>query len=384
MSDRTGRYESLDMWRGVACLLVLINHSVFYVSTAAGETGMLASLNSAIATIAQRLWAGVPVFFVISGYCITAATDSHRRSGRPVRLYFLKRFRRIFPPYWFALIGGAALIGAADLLLSGSLSGNGVARPWWFSAWQWTGSTTLTETWRFHLIGGPKGLVLGPAWTLCYEEQFYAVTGILLLLAPRRFFTAAAGVTLAVLAIVAYARASALQIDGFFFDGSWIQFALGILLFAVLAKPVRWPKVLALFVYTGVLMYALSYGRLLLDADKNDGQALLVAAAFSLAALAGHSMDPIVASSPLLAPLRRCGAMCYSLYLVHAPIASVVHGVINWLGFDGRAMSPFLSIPLCAIPSLIVAWQFHVLIERRFMSPITATERRAVELAVAI
>jgi hypothetical protein len=36
-----------------------------------------------------------------------------------------------------------------------------------------------------------KGQFVGQAWTLCYEEQFYIVTGLLLLVARRRFFIAA-------------------------------------------------------------------------------------------------------------------------------------------------------------------------------------------------
>jgi peptidoglycan/LPS O-acetylase OafA/YrhL len=196
------------LWRGFACLLVLVNHSVFYKITSA-PLGAMAVVDSAVSAIALRMWAGVPIFFVISGYCITASIDSHRRNQHGVGLYFFKRFRRIFPPYWAALFGGADLIGTSDLLLSGSVTANGAAlRPWWFSPWQWAGSITLTEIWRAHLIGTGKGLVLGPAWTLCYEEQFYAVTGLLLFVCAGRFFLGAAIVTGSVLAATIAAAAA--------------------------------------------------------------------------------------------------------------------------------------------------------------------------------
>src|SRR5215471_1642650 len=94
------RYATLDMWRGVACLLVLVNHSVFYTAETVRASVSLTAVNQLIATIATRAWAGVPLFFVISGYCITATIDSHRRKDGSVGTYFWKRFRRIFPPYW--------------------------------------------------------------------------------------------------------------------------------------------------------------------------------------------------------------------------------------------------------------------------------------------
>jgi peptidoglycan/LPS O-acetylase OafA/YrhL len=105
--------------------------------------------NAVIATVATRLWVGVPIFFVISGYCISATIDSHRRKGASVGTYFLKRFRRIFPPYWTVLVGSMLLIGLGDLAASGRLTASGyLLRPWWYTPWQWAGSATLTEIWR--------------------------------------------------------------------------------------------------------------------------------------------------------------------------------------------------------------------------------------------
>ena len=55
------------------------------------------------------MWAGVPIFFVISGYCISATADSARRKGLPARTYFWRRFRRIFPPYWIFLMAAVTV-----------------------------------------------------------------------------------------------------------------------------------------------------------------------------------------------------------------------------------------------------------------------------------
>ena len=77
---RNPRYESLDAWRGVACLAVVLFHStVCYVATPELEARVRSEGGSwadwaILAT--GRLWIGVPLFFVVSGYCIAAAGDS--------------------------------------------------------------------------------------------------------------------------------------------------------------------------------------------------------------------------------------------------------------------------------------------------------------------
>ncbi len=360
----------LDMRRGFACLLVLVNHSVFYKPEFQRASDLLPGLNAAIAAVAVRLWAGVPLFFVISGYCITATIDSHRRRNGSVGQYFYKRFRRIFPPYWATLAGAALLIGASDLLLSGSVVAAGALRPWWFSPSQWLGSATLTEIWRWHVAGGPKGLLLGPAWTLCYEEQFYAVTGVLLLCCRRRFFSGTVVVTAGVVAVAVAAGRLGIDVDGFFFDGAWIQFALGVLLFYALNECRDTPsvKLVATAVFVAAIAWALTFGPRLLDAEKNAGQAMLVAALFATTALWLHPFDARITEHPALQPLKKCGLMCYSLYLVQAPIISVIRGALVWGGVAVGAMSPFVSMPLCFVPALWIAWRFHVAVERKFMT----------------
>ena len=67
---------------------------------------------SAVLSVVALMWIGVPMFFVISGYCISAAIDSSRLKGSSLTTYFKRRFRRIYPPYWivFALFVGLVLV----------------------------------------------------------------------------------------------------------------------------------------------------------------------------------------------------------------------------------------------------------------------------------
>src|SRR5207244_1662290 len=142
-------------------------------------------------------------FFVISGYCIAATADSSRRKSGASASYFRRRLRRILPPYWAALVFTAAvlglvtLLGRPDLVMTDPAIDTGsIPRPAELTAAQWFGNLTLTETWRHYLFGDPELKLLGPSWTLCYEEQFYVVCGVLLLVAPRRFFAGVGVVSL--------------------------------------------------------------------------------------------------------------------------------------------------------------------------------------------
>src|SRR5437867_279033 len=85
------RLRGLDGLRAIAVLVVLAYHAGF----AQAQGGFL----------------GVEVFFVISGYLITALLlDEHRRNGRidPVRFWF-RRARRLLPALFFLLAATLAV-----------------------------------------------------------------------------------------------------------------------------------------------------------------------------------------------------------------------------------------------------------------------------------
>lgn len=370
---KSTRYESLDHWRGLACLAVLVTHSAWNRSGTSGEL--------VLETIAARLWIGVPVFFVISGYCISAAVDAHRRHGRPLSQYFTRRLRRIFPPYWYVLLGTATLVGILDVVGVPMVESDAFLRPWWYDARQWLGNLTLTETWRYHVLPGQKALLLGHAWTLCFEEQFYIVCGLLIWLAGRRFFLAGVGVSFGVAVTVLGSRLSGVEIDGFFFDGSWYQFWFGMVLYHAVNYGDRTSRVIAAAVFLIAAVLAAWQPQLLLAREKNPEQAFLVASVFACTALVLHRFDREIASAPFLRFFQLCGTMCYSLYLVHLPVVSIIKAVCFWASFKP---TPLASLALCIPPSLLVAWWFHVSVERKFLNrPLAAVRTPKGQVASA-
>lgn len=367
---RCQRYASLDFWRGIACLMVVVFHSWVY---AAGREQLHGEMRFAFLCI-RHLWIGVPLFFVISGYCISSTCDSMRRKSHSAKTYFWRRYRRIFPPFWICTLIVAAVLMATKLthrfdFLADPLKL--IPDPAALSLSQWLGTLTLTETWRGTLFHHGQ-LFLAPTWSLCYEEQFYFVSGMLLFFAPWRFFRNAALVSVMTGIVMIVASATHVPIGGFFFDGRWLLFAFGILVYWVLnyafdpiASELKWTMTVASFLIVAGLLYrptrAFLVHQRILEA--------LAAFVFGVALLHLRKFDHRIMRSRMLAPISWCGSMCYSLYLVHYPVATTTSRALAVFGVNSPAATLTLVIPLSVLSSIVAARLFFVTVERPFLNP---------------
>ena len=374
---RNPRYYSLDAWRGLACLIVVIFHSNIYAAppelVEAVRTGATSSMSDYLLILTTRFWYGVPLFFVISGYCISASVDRHRQRASSVKTYFLRRFRRIFPTLWVFLavaIPLTALIGIASPSLMNDES-HGFWAPWWFSGWQWFGSLTLTESWRYHMIGGDRGLLFGHLWTLCYEEQFYAVAGLCLFIAPKHFFRSIAGIT-AIVAALTVLLPSHPAFRGFFFDGLWLQFAAGVGVYHVLIHGNRKDAVLLVGILLAASLHQLFQMSSFWELDHHLHESNVVAFLFAIVLLGLFRFDVTISKSRFVAPFTSCGLACYSIYLVHAPLVKGLSHALYLLGFTSRLDTLLVTIPSCLIVSVVIGKAFHRGVEQRFLNPSSA------------
>lgn len=122
---------------------------------------------------------GVRLFFVISGYLITAILLRSRDLAEDGRLdfrgaisrFFARRILRIFPAYYTVLVV-AALINAQDIQA--------------VVAWH----ATHTSNILFAIKGDFVPWVTAHLWSLSIEEQFYLLWPFVVLLTPARFLTA--------------------------------------------------------------------------------------------------------------------------------------------------------------------------------------------------
>jgi len=151
-----------DYLRGIAVLLVMLFHASHDVQSF--PMGQYLSFG----------WAGVDLFFVLSGFLITGILLNTRdREGYFVNFY-ARRALRIWPLY-FALLGVMFL-----------------AVPKVLPSWSAAAMRTATPGWAFvlfvqNLFIGPRlSGPLAPTWSLAIEEQFYFVWPVLVWLLPRK------------------------------------------------------------------------------------------------------------------------------------------------------------------------------------------------------
>lgn len=138
--DSQGRLEFLDATRGLAALLVLVHHVL------EREWHSYLAFSTEYLNLGR---VGIVTFFMVSGYVIPMSLD-HASSGE----FAVRRFFRLFPPYWIALCiylvvrtGGPSLGEHAGLSLVANI--------------------TMTQG----LFGWSD--YLPPAWTLSIELLFY-------------------------------------------------------------------------------------------------------------------------------------------------------------------------------------------------------------------
>jgi len=118
-------------------------------------------------TVLSHGYLGVQIFFVISGYCITAVCRSTSPGKRSVLEFLRRRVRRIYPPYWASIVL-VVLLGMATVLLMGRT---------WQSVFPLTAADWMLSS---LLLRGPFG---APAtsfvyWMLSIIIQFYLVMAI--------------------------------------------------------------------------------------------------------------------------------------------------------------------------------------------------------------
>jgi peptidoglycan/LPS O-acetylase OafA/YrhL len=154
VNARANRFPLVDSLRAIAALCVLLTHT----AVAAGVSG---NPHGALSPYAQRLDVGVAIFFLISGLLLYRPFVAARFRGRSAPAagpYAWRRFLRIAPAYWLALIVTALWVGTSAYDL-GVFSSSGF--PTYF---------LMLQTYRGQTLSG--GLVQG--WTLTIEITFYA------------------------------------------------------------------------------------------------------------------------------------------------------------------------------------------------------------------
>jgi peptidoglycan/LPS O-acetylase OafA/YrhL len=294
------RLDNLQALRGVACLLVVLYHLQTF--------GARLGANPVVLDwFAWFGFAGVDLFFVVSGFII--AHTNRRHVGRPAAVpgYLVRRLWRIYPAYWAAL--------ACGVVVTVSLAG--WPRQWAAPPARWVQVVTLDPRGNF------PNMVLGQAWTLTYEVMFYVAFGVLMVLPPR---LAAAGLAAWAAAALAFlAVASPGLLDWSPVSPFVLEFLAGCLIAHLAGRGVcggRWVAAavaLAWAVGAGVAVGLTGDRPFPIIMTGVRPRVLVFGVPAALLVYAAVAAEARAAGRPWRW-LRRVGDASYSLYLTHAHV----------------------------------------------------------------
>jgi peptidoglycan/LPS O-acetylase OafA/YrhL len=165
--DAVQHFPELDGIRGLAILLVLTAHGANFLNVipGSGQPGF-DSWGRITMRVMLQGWGGVDLFFTLSGFLITGILLRARNKNNYFSSFYARRALRIFPIYYFVLIGTLLLMHFAGQYSFPmpktrlEVISYFVYLPNWSVFWTgWAGLTNL----------------LGVYWSLAVEEQFYLV-----------------------------------------------------------------------------------------------------------------------------------------------------------------------------------------------------------------
>ncbi|MCJ2014352.1 acyltransferase family protein [Methylobacterium sp. J-076] len=344
----------IQILRAVAAAMVVLHHGRH-------EVGLLADRGAGAVLPPGTLlpwWAGVDLFFVISGFVIVQA--SRPLAGVPGgRGRFLAhRIARVVPLYWLTSFAYLALALAAPGLLG---EAGALAREPGY----------LAASFLFWPAARPDGSVqplYGLGWTLNYEMAFYAVFALGLGFGLRR---AVAGLWAGLGGLVALGAVLGLPLPlAFWADPIVLEFALGAGLGLARTAGLRLPAparlALAGLGFAGLLLAARHLG----GGGEVPGFARpLLVGLPALLLVAGAALGPGLGPAGLAAcpaPLRalaRLGDASYALYLVHPFALRAGREALARAGLAGP-LHPWGSLLALTLLSIAAAFAVHRAVER--------------------
>jgi peptidoglycan/LPS O-acetylase OafA/YrhL len=342
-----GRWPALDGVRGLAILLVMVEHT----HLAPFHGGGL----------------GVDLFFVLSGFLISGLllAEFQRSGGLDIRRFYYRRALRLLPALLVLVAATIGLVLAFDLGEIGRATLAMAPKTLFYVANLGRGD-----------VGDPS--LLAHTWSLSIEEQFYLVwpLALLLLLRTRRSRTALVGVVLALAGLTTVTRTVSYLLgpDTSEHFGRWYfrtdtkvdALLLGCTIAFLLASDLprsRW------FARLPIAAIGLASFLALLAVvpwvDQTRTTFMVQLSVFRLAS-AGLILAFVIGGRPasLLERafsarwLRFTGVLSYSLYLWHFPVFALAQHEL------GRSLKSLLvELPV----TLLLAYGSYRLVERPFL-----------------
>jgi peptidoglycan/LPS O-acetylase OafA/YrhL len=367
-----GRMLTLDAMRGGAALAVVTYHALG-VAKQTAFSGWQAWLPQVTSYIVHFAFAGIYLFFVISGFCIHLFWAKARAAGidEPKISFFpfwKRRVRRLYPPYFAALAIYLCYLAYKTPVHVTS-----------FYLWD-----VLLHVFMLHNIDLRTTYTInGAFWTLAIEEQLYLAYFLLLFLRIRYGWARTLLITFSarvVWVIMAHVLSATMSVHIPVTEAAatnWFIWALGALSVEAALGLIKLPRWCYKISTCGLALgCAMALAQLLPLVDQKGwihdigwlvmhpawGVGFFILVNYAVAA-EQRWREKSTRVPRLIPSLASVGLMSYSLYLTHSFV--LMHWY--WFGFT-RLHILTISLLIMTPLSAAFAWVFFRVFERPFMT----------------
>jgi len=366
-----GFIPALDGLRGIAIILVMQHHFTYYRPTT-GIGGMITS-------VLVFGWAGVDLFFVLSGFLITGILLDTRDSGRYFTTFYARRTLRIFPLYYLILFIAFVVLPYFPALNSVLIAQDeSVEMPPQWPYWLYLTNFSIADRGWVHWVD--------VGWSLAIEEHFYLVWPLVIWLCPPRLVAwLCTAIFVAEVFARAFARASDVDVLRIYVV-TWYRldgFVIGALLAVALRRGImpalnRLVPAVVIVGVAGLIAVTILGGHTWWWNRRMQQFGYSLIAVLAGAMLVSAISRPADSLWPRMLSagwLRAFGKYSYCLYLIHLPVMRVVRAYV-FNPAEHEAIAPWvgqvLFYPLAAAPGFALAW----LSWRWFEAPILRLKAR--------
>ncbi len=362
MSELAGnkqeRFHFLDGLRGIAALMIFFHHAftanIFHYLERKGLPG-------AGYYFQHFTQSGVDLFFVLSGVVLLRPYIRRQRAFN-VGEYFKRRVKRIYPPYFFALLFAAFVVWENNTF------------PTWYNVSGMRTQFSWLETFKEAFIVNYDGVYYNLAWwSLGIEVVFYLIAPLVIFVFPKKYNISDFKMAGAIIATVVLA--TWLQ---FFFTNHFDSIYSLTYDIASVSKFVEYPLCFLMGVFLAAKDFNIRHGiwfivcgLLLLGCGwyhvsymeqephyypiLHSGYGLIYAGIIVLAFNA--QSFKMFLSKPLMIWL---GERSYSLFLIHFSVFYLTDNLVSQF-VDGRSivygiLTRLIGIPLAFFASLLLFW----------------------------
>lgn len=350
----------MDGVRGLAIVLVLLYHYVAVPIPLNAGSGLLF-----LRQLFSNAWAGVDLFFVLSGFLIGGILIDHRTADNYFRVFYTRRVSRIFPLYYFFL--------ALFLLLQAIAPRLGLfTQDLFYSPLPIFPYFIYLQNLVMAIQGTFGNEFLAMTWSLAIEEHFYLLLPVVVWRSrPERltlnllFFVVLTLILRATLAQGTYYGFvfTPWRLDGLF---------LGVLLAVVFRSPevlqaIKSRRIWITAASATLLLYVtyISFTEPLGSLDHVLVFGLLSASIIFLALAHKTSLPARLFRHPALMKL---GRVSYGIYLFHQMVNGIVHDVLFHEPPAFASAPTILATSLSVLFVYLLATATYHAFEKRFIA----------------